>query len=144
MVREGHAARVFKTYNLHNPDIEVAIKVMDKDKLSLDIDTIFEEVAILHTLDHPNIVKYFETYNDRRYIYLVMEYVSGKPLFDRITEQENQTFNEMEAARYMKQLFQAINHLHAYNIVHRDIKPDNIMITDDDSVRLIDFGLAKA
>jgi len=44
----------------------------------------------------------------------------------------------------MKQLFQAINHCHAQNIVHRDIKPDNIMITNDDSVRLIDFGLSKA
>ena len=108
------------------------------------MDCIMEEVAILHSLDHPNIVKYYETYNDHKYIYLVMEYVSGKALFEKITEQENQTFNEMEAARYMKQLFQAINHCHAYNIVHRDIKPDNIMITDDDSVRLIDFGLSKA
>lgn len=44
----------------------------------------------------------------------------------------------------MKQLFQAINHCHAQNIVHRDIKPDNIMITDTDTVRLIDFGLSKA
>lgn len=43
----------------------------------------------------------------------------------------------------MKQLFQAINHCHAMNIVHRDIKPDNIMITDQDTVRLIDFGLSK-
>ena len=44
----------------------------------------------------------------------------------------------------MKALFQAINHCHAQNIVHRDIKPDNIMITTDDTVRLIDFGLSKA
>ena len=44
----------------------------------------------------------------------------------------------------MKQLFQAINHCHAQNVVHRDIKPDNIMITENDSVRLIDFGLSKA
>ena len=44
----------------------------------------------------------------------------------------------------MKSLFQAINHCHAQNIVHRDIKPDNIMITSDDTVRLIDFGLSKA
>lgn len=44
----------------------------------------------------------------------------------------------------MQQLFQAINHCHAQNIVHRDIKPENIMITDDDEVRLIDFGLSKA
>lgn len=44
----------------------------------------------------------------------------------------------------MRQLFQAINHCHAQNIAHRDIKPDNIMITDQDTVRLIDFGLSKA
>ena len=140
----GAFGRVFLTNNKHNPDFKVAIKVLNKDKLMDNIDCIMEEVAILHSLDHPNIVKYHETYNDLKYIYLVMEYVSGKPLFERITEQQNQTFNEMEAARYMKQLFQAINHCHAQNIVHRDIKPDNIMITNDNSVRLIDFGLSKA
>ena len=48
------------------------------------------------------------------------------------------------AAGYMKSLFQAINHCHAQNIVHRDIKPDNIMITANNTVRLIDFGLSKA
>ena len=103
-----------------------------------------EEVAILHELDHPSIVKYYETYNDQKYVYLVMEYVTGQPLFDKITKQENQTFTETTAAKYMKQLFQALNHCHAQNIVHRDIKPDNIMITKDDTVRLIDFGLSKA
>lgn len=61
-----------------------------------------EEVAILHTLDHPNIVKYYETYNDQKYIYLVMEYVTGMPLFEKITQQSNQTFSEMTAASYMK------------------------------------------
>ena len=50
------------------------------------MDCLMEEVSALHTLDHPNIVKYYETYNDQKYIYLVMELISGKPLFDRITE----------------------------------------------------------
>ena len=45
-----------------------------------------EEVAILNRLDHPNIVKYFETYDDAKYIYLVMEYISGCQLFDKITQ----------------------------------------------------------
>ena len=53
-------------------------------------------------------------------------------------------FTERTAAKYMRQLFQALNHCHAVNVVHRDIKPDNIMITENDTVRLIDFGLSKA
>ena len=72
-----------------------------------------EEVAILNRLDHPNIVKYFETYDDAKYIYLVMEYISGCQLFDKITQQTNQTFGEKEAGGYMEKLFQAINHCHA-------------------------------
>ena len=87
------------------------------------------EIMTLNTLDHPNIVKYYETYNDAKFIYLVMEYVPGKPLFEKICEQENQTFTEKKAASYMRSLFQAINHCHAQNVTHRDIKPDNIMIT---------------
>ena len=63
--------------------------MLNKDKLMDNIDCIMEEVAILHSLDHPNIVKYYETYNDLKYIYLVMEYVSGRPLFECITEQQN-------------------------------------------------------
>ena len=64
-----------------------------------------EEVAILHSLDHPNIVKYYETYNDQKYIYLVMEYVTGTQLFEKITQQANQTFTEATTAGYMKSLF---------------------------------------
>lgn len=73
----GAFGSVFKTSNIHNPNHHVAIKVLDKIKLESNIDCIMEEVAILHTLDHPNIVKYYETYDDTKYIYLVMEYISG-------------------------------------------------------------------
>jgi len=121
----------------------VAIKVLDKIKLQDNMDCIMEEVTILHTLDHPNIVKYYETYDDTKYIYLVMEYISGDQLFNKITAQSNQTFGEADAATYMKQLFSAINHCHAQGVVHRDIKPENIMINDENEVRLIDFGLSK-
>lgn len=140
----GAFGRVFMTTNRHDKNLKVAIKVLDKHKLKENIDCIIEEVAILNKLDHPNIVKYFETYDDNKYIYLVMEYVSGQQLFDKITQQENQTFGEREAADYMEKLFQAINHCHAQGVIHRDIKPENIMITDQGSVRLIDFGLSRA
>ena len=73
------------TTNKFETNFQVAIKVLDKQKLSENIECIMEEVAILNKLDHPNIVKYFETYDDTKYIYLVMEYISGCQLFDKIT-----------------------------------------------------------
>ena len=94
-------------------------------------------------LDHPNIVKYFETYDDTKYIYLVMEYCPGGELFDKIASQKDQLFNESEACVIMEELFRAINHCHANGIVHRDIKPENIMIGKDGNIKLIDFGLSK-
>ena len=66
--------------------MKVAIKVLDKDKLKMTLSNIMDEIATLNTLDHPNIVKYYETYNDAKYIYLVMEFISGMPLFEKICE----------------------------------------------------------
>ena len=140
----GAFGKVFQTTNKVDTSISVAIKVLDKEKLHDNIECIMEEVAILNTLDHPSIVKYYETYDDNKYIYLVMEMISGSHLFDKITHQTNQSFGEAEAAQYMKELFSAINHCHAQGVIHRDIKPENIMITQSGSVRLIDFGLSKA
>jgi len=62
---------------------------MNKSKLKDNVEAIFQEVSILTKLDHPNIVKYYETYVDEKYIYLVMEYIDGGELFDKIAKQEN-------------------------------------------------------
>ena len=80
---------MFKTYNKHNIELKVAIKVLSKSKLKDHLDAIKDEVDILTKLDHPNIVKYYETYIDERYIYLVMEYIGGGELFDKIANTEN-------------------------------------------------------
>ena len=79
----------------------MAIKVLDKQLMTYDLEQIVEEVKILTKLDHPNIVRYFETYNDSRYIYLVMELVSGKQLLDKICEQQTATLNEHQVCHYM-------------------------------------------
>lgn len=131
------------TTNKIDKSFKVAIKVLDKEKIGQNIELIMDEVSTLNDLDHPNIVKYFETYNDNKYIYLVMEYIKGMPLFEKITHQTNSAFGEKQCCKYVKQLVEAIEHCHIKNIVHRDIKPENVMITDEDVVKLIDFGLSK-
>ena len=121
----------------------MAIKVISKQKLSKEeIEALHDEVAILQNLDHPNIVKYYETYDDVKFIYLVMELCSGGELFEKLTSNV-QPFNEQQAAVIMDKLLKAIIHCHRQNIVHRDIKPENIMYGQDGEVKFIDFGLAK-
>ena len=71
---------------------------------------IINEVAILNTLDHPNIVKYFETYDDERYLYLVMQYIKGIELFDKIIQEKKLT--EKKAANYFEKLLYAMNYCH--------------------------------
>ena len=94
----GAFGKVFLSESIADPSFKVAIKVINKTKLKDHIDAIKEEVRILTTLDHPNIVKYYETYDDVKYMYLVMEYCPGGELFDRIAKQKDQMFNESEAA----------------------------------------------
>ena len=83
---QGAFGKVFLTHNKHNTDHKVAIKVMGLKKIKDELDAIKEEVAILTKLDHPNIVRYYETYEDDRNIYLVMEYIGGGELFDKIAQ----------------------------------------------------------
>lgn len=97
-----------------------------RDYIEKDIDLVEEELAILQAVDHPNIVKFYESYIDHRYLHLVMEHCSGGELFDKIVS--NKKFNEKKAANLMSQMFSAIKHLHSMGIVHRDLKPENFLI----------------
>ena len=139
---QGAFGKVFKTYNKHNNELKVAVKVLSKSKLKDHLETIKTEVEVLTRLDHPNIVKYYETYIDERYIYLVMEYIGGGELFDKIATTDNQTFTEEDSRLYLRKLLSACNHMHAQGVVHRDIKPENIMMTEEGELKLIDFGLS--
>ncbi len=98
----------------------------------------------LRKLDSPHIVKYYETYEDDKFVYLVMEYCPGGELFDLIAKKldKSKKFNEIEAAEIMHKLFKAVAHVHSQGIAHRDIKPENIMIDSEGEIKLIDFGLA--
>ena len=73
MLGSGLVSKVFQTSNTIDKNLTVVIKVIEKVKLDKDFDQIFDEASVLARMDHPNIVKYFETYQDKKYIYMVME-----------------------------------------------------------------------
>ena len=127
-------------------ELKFAIKTLKKDFLNPhSLKSLEEEVSILRTLDHPNIVKYFETYEDDFYIHIVMEYIPGDNLFKVITNRKYNQFSEKDASDILCFLFKAILFLHKNKIVHRDIKPENILFSMPgkyESLKVIDFGLS--
>ena len=123
-----------------------AIKTIKKDIFNpYNIQSIKREIDILRSLDHPNIVKYFETYEDENYLHIVMEYIPGDNLFQVLTEKLNRKLTERQISKIMSCLLKAVLFLHHNGIIHRDIKPENIVFSDTEnfkSLKLIDFGLS--
>ena len=119
-----------------------AVKIIARDRLKL-LPKFRDEVKIMKELEHPNIVRLFETYEDQAFIYLVMELCEGGELFDRIIGAG--FFGEREAAKIVKQMLGALVYVHNRGICHRDIKPENFLMSssaDDAALKLIDFGLS--
>ncbi|KAJ1553802.1 hypothetical protein HK096_006357, partial [Nowakowskiella sp. JEL0078] len=100
------------------------------------------EVHILHTINenpHQNIVKMVEFFHDTDFFYIVTElHGIGVDLFDYI--ELNQQMDEQEIKYIFRQIVEAVNHLHSLNIVHRDIKDENVIVNESKSIQLIDFG----
>mmetsp|Transcript_14813 Transcript_14813/g.22964 ORF Transcript_14813/g.22964 Transcript_14813/m.22964 type:complete len:209 (+) Transcript_14813:26-652(+) len=102
------------------------------------------EVQILQTLDHPNIIKLYEYFEDEKNVYLITEMCSGGELFDKIIEKEY--FDETYASKIFRQILNAINYCHKLDIAHRDLKPENFLYETKDEmseIKVIDFGLSK-
>jgi len=102
------------------------------------------EITILKKVTHPNIVPLYEIYEEREDIVLVMKLIKGGDLFDQI--QKRNTFTEKDASNVIRQLLEAVKYLHEINIVHRDLKVDNILCDtkgQDLHVYVADFGLAR-
>ncbi|CAD8093543.1 unnamed protein product [Paramecium primaurelia] len=119
-----------------------AIKIIPKNKVR-NPERFRREIEIMRNLDHPNIIKLFETFEDARNVYLVMELCEGGELFDRIIDKGH--FSENEAKIIFLQIMQAVNYCHQNGICHRDLKPENfLMLTkaDDSPLKVIDFGLS--
>jgi len=107
-------------------------------------EVMINEVNILKTLDHPNIVKIYEYFEDDTYFFIITELIKGGQLFDEIKKRGK--FNERDAATVIKQLLSSVSYCHGHNICHRDIKPENVLLEDDnsfDQIKIVDFGSAQ-
>ena len=144
---EGSFAAVYRVQNRITDSIR-AMKIINKSASCSPEDDkeIFNEINILRTLDHPNILKIFEFYSNKESYSIVTELCSGGELFQEIVDKG--PFNENYSAYVMFQILSAINYCHNMKIVHRDLKPENILIVDRDKnnfprIKICDFGTSK-
>lgn len=139
---EGLYGRVYKARNQETNVIR-AIKAIHKRKArSKNIQNLFNDVEMLKNLDHPNILKVFEFFEDEGYFYIVTEYCSGGDLFETISQQKK--FTEKRAAEIIRDILSAIQYCHQKNLVHCDLKPENLLFDSQNpqlnNIKVIDFG----
>eukprot|EP01055_Gregarina_sp_Pseudo9_P005901 Gregarina_sp_Pseudo_9__5900@NODE_932_length_2053_cov_149_630089_g874_i0_p1_GENE_NODE_932_length_2053_cov_149_630089_g874_i0NODE_932_length_2053_cov_149_630089_g874_i0_p1_ORF_typecomplete_len561_score109_39Pkinase/PF00069_25/1_6e83Pkinase_Tyr/PF07714_17/9_3e53EFhand_7/PF13499_6/7_5e13EFhand_7/PF13499_6/7_1e16EFhand_1/PF00036_32/0_0013EFhand_1/PF00036_32/0_00019EFhand_1/PF00036_32/1_1e05EFhand_1/PF00036_32/8_4e08EFhand_6/PF13405_6/0_00083EFhand_6/PF13405_6/4_8EFhand_6/PF13405_6/2_3e08EFhand_6/PF13 len=124
---------------------ERAVKFIKKSSVNVGPgSSLLDEVAVVKQLDHPNIMKLYEFFGDKKYYYLVMEVYKGGELFDEIINR--QKFSESDAASIMKQVLSGVTYLHKHHIVHRDLKPENLLLESkakDAMIKIVDFGLSS-
>lgn len=142
----GHFGTVRISYKRNEePRKYYAVKSISKKNLTeKDLKELIKEVEIISNLDHPNIIKFFETYHDEYYFHIVMELCKGKEVFDKIVQEDFLT--EGKVAKIVYKVLSAIHYCHSNGISHRDIKPENILFesSDPDSdIKIIDFGLSR-
>ena len=146
---EGSFGTVYLAQNKYTKE-KVAMKEIKKaNKKLLSDGEIRDEIDILKKLDHPDIVRIIESFNTRESYFLVTEYCEGGELFDQVRNQ----LSETQIAVIFRQLLSGLAYLHSHNIVHRDLKLENILIyeteksktTGEDlfNIKIIDFGTAR-
>ncbi|KAK2881072.1 hypothetical protein Q8A67_018340 [Cirrhinus molitorella] len=121
---------------------EVAIKIIDKTQLNpTSLQKLFREVRIMKGLNHPNIVQLFEVIETEKTLYLVMEYASGGEVFDYLVSHGR--MKEKEARAKFRQIVSAVHYCHQKNIVHRDLKAENLLLDADSNIKIADFGFSN-
>ncbi len=121
-----------------------AVKVVVRKNLPLqDEEALRSEVDILRTINSPYVIKCVDFFEEEAFFFVVLEYLAGGELFDRIVKKTS--YSEAEARDLVRTLLLAIKSVHDKNVVHRDLKPENLLLkspTDDQDVKLADFGFA--
>ncbi|XP_011025193.1 PREDICTED: serine/threonine-protein kinase GRIK1-like isoform X3 [Populus euphratica] len=150
-INQGSYGKVVLYRNI-NSGTPYAIKVICKSRLrkfritgsETAMADVLREVSILKTLEHPNIINLVEVIDDQKsdYLYMVLEYVESSTV-SNILETKGR-IDETTARRYFKDVIAGLIYLHHHNIVHGDIKPENILVTTSGGVKIVDFSFGHA
>ncbi|XP_048330846.2 CBL-interacting serine/threonine-protein kinase 23 isoform X4 [Ziziphus jujuba] len=138
---EGNFAKVKFARNVETND-NVAIKILDKDKLLKHkmIGQIKREISTMKLIRHPNVIRMYEVMASKTKIYIVLEFVTGGELFDKIASKGR--LKEDEARKYFQQLICAVDYCHSRGVCHRDLKPENLLLDANGTLKVSDFGLS--
>ena len=149
LIGSGGMANVYKAVMLgHNGPVPagtvVAVKVLRQEFMhDPDLVRRFKnESKAISLLNHPNIVKVYDVSVNDELQYIVMEYVDGMTLREYLNQRGGRLTNR-ETVHFISQILKALEHAHANGVVHRDIKPQNIMLLDNGQLRMMDFGIAR-
>lgn len=117
----------------------VAIKIIDKERI-LKRKMIKREISTMKLIKHPNVVHLKEVLASKTKVYIVLEFVDGCELFDKIVETGR--MGEDQARKYFQQLIHAVDYCHSRGVYHRDLKPENLLLDSKGDLKVSDFGLS--
>lgn len=142
MIGEGSYGKVYLGHSVLCGKA-VAMKCYDKSKIRAKstTDRILQEVDILSNLDHDGIIRMFEIFENKKFIFMVLEYVDCGDLLSWM--RDHGKFSEAAFLPILHQILEGLAYLHSRGILHRDVKLDNILLGSDGRIRLCDFGVSK-
>nr|QSH71655.1 CBL-interacting protein kinase [Hedychium coronarium] len=138
---EGTIAKVKFAKDVETGE-SVAIKIFDKDKILRHkmVGQITREISTMKLIRHPNVIRIYEVIASKTKIYLVLEFVDGGELFDKIASRGK--LKEEEARKYFQQLINAVDYCHSRGVFHRDLKPENLLLDTNGVLKISDFELS--
>jgi len=120
----------------------VAIKIINRSKLSESVlQKVEREIAIMKLIEHPHVLGLYDVYENKKFLYLILEHVSGGELFDYLVSKGRLSIKE--ARKFFRQIISALDFCHCHSICHRDLKPENLLLDDKGNIKVADFGMAS-
>ncbi|VAH81076.1 unnamed protein product [Triticum turgidum subsp. durum] len=140
-IGEGTFAKVKFAQNTETGE-SVAMKVLDRSSILKHkmVDQIKREISIMKLVRHPNVVRLHEVLASRKKIFIILEFITGGELFDKIIRHGR--LSEADARKYFQQLIDGVDFCHSKGVYHRDLKPENLLLDSQGNLKISDFGLS--